>query len=605
MTHPNVVTVFDLGYHTDGSPYIVMEYLKGQDLQKRLRQPPPLPLERKVAIIVQVLAGLAHAHQAGHRPPRHQAREHLDPGRRLREDHGLRRRARRGRVDDRAPGNIVGTADYMSPEQAQGKKVDGRSDLFSVGCMLYELVTGRRPFHADDLMAIFYKITARGRRTTRSCPPAEPYQALVPILRKALARDVAERYERAYDFAVDLREWLKAHGGAREPRACSPSLVDLEAPTHAPLQMTDACRARRPPGAATTIDATDARSQRRRSTAARRSTRGRDRRARAPRRAAGAPSAGRPWTPGRRAAPARRPPGARRRARPAGARARASCRGWRSAWRSSPSWWRRARLEAAAGARDAAGTQALAPPPTRRARADARGRAAAPPPTPAPQPTFARGARARPRRRSAPRRPRSGPAATSAPSPRRRRRCARTPATRARRRCSTTRWPARRRPLELRRRARPRSRRATSRAPSAQVDAARQLAPWDAAAAGLAARIADARARAEREAQAKAQQARCEPAQRAAERGRERAGEAAVRRRDRRLQPGARARPRRTPSRRRARATRSPRAPWPRPPRRARRPRSRAQLRRRQDRGEGRPRARAASSASRSRRASS
>ena len=56
-------------------------------------------------------------------------------------------------------GNIVGTADYMSPEQVQGTKVDGRSDLFSVGCMLFELVTGRRPFHSDNLMAIFYKIT--------------------------------------------------------------------------------------------------------------------------------------------------------------------------------------------------------------------------------------------------------------------------------------------------------------------------------------------------------------------------------------------------------------------------------------------------------------
>src|SRR6185436_7517629 len=65
MTHPNVVNVFDLGHHTDGSPYIAMELLKGQDLQKAMRTPPPLPLERKVATIVQVLAGLAHAHEQG------------------------------------------------------------------------------------------------------------------------------------------------------------------------------------------------------------------------------------------------------------------------------------------------------------------------------------------------------------------------------------------------------------------------------------------------------------------------------------------------------------------------------------------------------------
>src|SRR6185503_17835166 len=65
MTHPNVVSVFDLGQHTDGSPYIAMELLKGQDLQKAMRGQPPLPLDRKIAIMIQVLAGLAHAHAAG------------------------------------------------------------------------------------------------------------------------------------------------------------------------------------------------------------------------------------------------------------------------------------------------------------------------------------------------------------------------------------------------------------------------------------------------------------------------------------------------------------------------------------------------------------
>ncbi len=243
MTHPNVVTVFDLGYHTDGSPYIAMEYLKGQDLQKRLRQPPPLPLERKVAIIVQVLAGLAHAHQAGiiHRD--------IKPANIWIQEDGSAKIMDFGVARDTAgsmtgTGNIIGTADYMSPEQVQGKKVDGRSDLFSVGCMLYELITGAaavpRRVPDGDLLQ-----DHRTRRpTSRWCRTAEAYEALVPILRKALARDLADRYAAAYEFAIDLREWLMAHGGAASHNVLA-SLVDLEAPTHAPLPDDEAPRQRR------------------------------------------------------------------------------------------------------------------------------------------------------------------------------------------------------------------------------------------------------------------------------------------------------------------------------------------------------------------------
>src|SRR5688572_27749169 len=158
MTHPNVVTVFDLGSHTDGSPFIAMELLKGQDLQKAMRTPPPMPTDRKVAIIVQVLAGLAHAHEAGivHRDIKPANIFINQDGTVKIMDFGV---ARLTSASMTGTGNIVGTADYMSPEQVKGARVDGRSDLFSVGCMLFELLTGQRPFHSDNLMAIFYKIT--------------------------------------------------------------------------------------------------------------------------------------------------------------------------------------------------------------------------------------------------------------------------------------------------------------------------------------------------------------------------------------------------------------------------------------------------------------
>jgi tetratricopeptide (TPR) repeat protein/tRNA A-37 threonylcarbamoyl transferase component Bud32 len=237
MTHPNVVTVFDLGTHTDGSPYIAMELLKGQDLQKTVRQTPTLSLERKVQIIIQVLTGLNHAHQAGivHRDikPANIFIVQDDTVKIM--DFGV---ARMKAAPMTGTGNIVGTADYMSPEQVQGQKVDGRSDLFSVGCLLYELVTGRRPFHSDNLMAIFYKITHEGPNFDL-IPPGPGYDALLPILKKALARSIDERYQTAYEFAMDLRQWLRAHGKTPSTQHVLESLVDLEAPTHAPQPMTE------------------------------------------------------------------------------------------------------------------------------------------------------------------------------------------------------------------------------------------------------------------------------------------------------------------------------------------------------------------------------
>jgi len=238
MTHPNVVNVFDLGNHTDGSPYIAMELLKGQDLQKAMRQTPPMSLDHQVSVIIQVLAGLAHAHQAGivHRDIK-PANVFLNQDGTVKiMDFGV---ARLTTASMTGTGNIVGTADYMSPEQVKGAKVDGRSDLFSVGCMLFELLAGRRPFHAENLMAIFYKITHE--EANFSLVPSGPgYDALMPILQKALAKNLEERYQTAYDFAVDLREYLKTQTTSASGQHALENLVDLEPPSSMPTPLTDA-----------------------------------------------------------------------------------------------------------------------------------------------------------------------------------------------------------------------------------------------------------------------------------------------------------------------------------------------------------------------------
>jgi len=238
MTHANVVMVFDFDYHTDGSPFIAMELLNGQDLQKAMRTPPPMDVERKVSIIAAVLAGLAHAHQQGivHRDIKPANVFINQDGSVKIMDFGV---ARLTTASMTGTGNIVGTADYMSPEQVKGAKVDGRSDVFSVGCMLFELLAGKRPFHSDNLMAIFYKITHEDANFDL-IPAGEQYDALLPILKKALAKSLDERYQTAYDFAMALKEFLKAHASSAGAQHALEALVDLEAPTHPPQPMTDA-----------------------------------------------------------------------------------------------------------------------------------------------------------------------------------------------------------------------------------------------------------------------------------------------------------------------------------------------------------------------------
>ena len=240
-THPNVTAVFDMGSLDDGSPYIAMEFLKGLDLQKTVRQPPPLTLERKVEIIYQVLAGLAHAHRLGivHRDIKPANIFIQEDGSAKIMDFGV---AHLTTASMTGTGNIVGTADYMSPEQVKGAGVDGRSDLFSVGCMLFEIVTCRRPFHADNLMAIFYKITHEEAHFDL-VPQGADHDALVPILKKALSKDIDQRYQTAAEFALDLRGWLKAHATTPSSQNVLESLVDLEAPTTPPLAVTHAAGA--------------------------------------------------------------------------------------------------------------------------------------------------------------------------------------------------------------------------------------------------------------------------------------------------------------------------------------------------------------------------
>jgi serine/threonine protein kinase len=189
FSHPNAVELLDYGQSAAGQPYIVMELVRGVDLARLRREQGPLDLGRVLELIGQVLSALSEAHAQGivHRDlkPENVIVRPLAHGRELVKviDFGIALGPAGSPRNVTAPGILCGTPAYVAPEQLRGEPLDGRCDLYAVGVMLFELVTGCLPFSADD-----------------PCIP-EP---LLRVLQKALAKPVAERYQDALDLHDDL-----------------------------------------------------------------------------------------------------------------------------------------------------------------------------------------------------------------------------------------------------------------------------------------------------------------------------------------------------------------------------------------------------------------
>jgi CHASE2 domain-containing sensor protein/tRNA A-37 threonylcarbamoyl transferase component Bud32 len=203
LSHPNIVTIFDAGEEHDLA-YISMEYLKGHDLARYGKADNLLDIKTVISIVWRSAEGLAFAHQQNvvHRDIK-PANIMYDPDTDSVKltDFGI------ARITDSSKtktGTILGTPSYMSPEQLAGKKVDGRSDLFSLGVMLYQLLTGALPFTADSMASLMYKITneeAADIRTKRADLPS----GVALIIRKALAKNADERYQTGTELASDLK----------------------------------------------------------------------------------------------------------------------------------------------------------------------------------------------------------------------------------------------------------------------------------------------------------------------------------------------------------------------------------------------------------------
>ncbi len=201
LQHPNVVGVYDRGEH-DGVPYIAMEYVEGASLKDLIAR--GLSIEEAVEIIRQVLAGARFAHSRGivHRDLKPQNVLIDAEGRARVADFGI---ARAGASEITQTGSVLGTAQYLSPEQAQGLAVTAASDIYSIGVMLYEALTGQVPFEGDSAVSVALKQVSERPRPPSQLNPAVP-PALDAVVLKALAKDPANRYATADEFLAALDE---------------------------------------------------------------------------------------------------------------------------------------------------------------------------------------------------------------------------------------------------------------------------------------------------------------------------------------------------------------------------------------------------------------
>ena len=215
LQHPNIITVYELGEHA-GAPFMALELLEGVDLQRGIEaglRPDP---RRTLPIVLQLVAGLGHAHERGivHRDvkPSNLFLPRGGPAKIM--DFGVARLAAGTTAGGglTSTGMVIGTPNYMSPEQVRAAELDGRSDLFSAGLILYELVTGEKAYRGDSIVSLLFKI-ANEDPDLSLLPKGDRWAALRRVVERALQRDPSGRYPDAATMGADLLAAWRELGG--------------------------------------------------------------------------------------------------------------------------------------------------------------------------------------------------------------------------------------------------------------------------------------------------------------------------------------------------------------------------------------------------------
>jgi eukaryotic-like serine/threonine-protein kinase len=229
LSHPSIVQVYDRGDTEDGSSYIAMEYVPGGTLKERITEEGPLDARLAASYGYQVAEALGAAHAKGivHRDIKPQNVLIAAPGQAKVADFGIARAASAAGDAHTQTGAVMGTAGYMSPEQALGLPATPKSDLYSLGIVLYEAVTGSLPFSADNPIAVSMKHVNEAPRPPKELNPAVP-DSMNDVIMRLLSKDPEDRYPDAEALAEDLwrvRRGLAASAAAQEAKT-------VEAPTN-------------------------------------------------------------------------------------------------------------------------------------------------------------------------------------------------------------------------------------------------------------------------------------------------------------------------------------------------------------------------------------
>jgi tRNA A-37 threonylcarbamoyl transferase component Bud32 len=203
LKHPNIVTIYDFG--TDqGLSYLAMEFIDGIGLDRLIANEGKLPVERAALIAAQFADALdfAHKHSVVHRDIK-PANIMIEPGDRVKvTDFGIAKATDSGEHLT-VTGSLLGTPSYMSPEQARGADLDGRSDLFAAGCVLYEMVIGKKAFRGDSITGLIFKIITEEPPSIRDIDPLIP-EPMIKIIGRALSKAPETRYQSGAELAEDL-----------------------------------------------------------------------------------------------------------------------------------------------------------------------------------------------------------------------------------------------------------------------------------------------------------------------------------------------------------------------------------------------------------------